>query len=157
FSADGRWLDVTRGSVHDGLNLVRVDVATGREVAPARPLPGRTTARGGRWPNFIGPDALADVRKLAPKEADGRPAFHDFEGSIRDAVESGDGRYLALRLSVLPAHVGLIGNISTEATRVWDTATGLPLGQVRPAPQQSLPLFSPDGRLYVTTAPEGTI
>jgi WD40 repeat protein len=133
-------------------NLPEEDPATGLPLA--RMFSAGKPVRGGRWIETFG-NALQRLQKHGLKTPDGQPTFTDFKGTIQEVVESADGRYLAVRESAGP-HIS--GNVQFPVqTRVWETATGMPLEQVQPPPAEQLVLFSPDSRLYVTTSDAGIV
>jgi RNA polymerase sigma factor (sigma-70 family) len=108
--------------------------------------------------NTLNVPALDRLQKLQLRDDDAPLAFDGFQGTVLDVIESQNGQYLAVRLSDRrPDGSGGIGRNAGMTTRVWDCRTRQPLDHMRPPQSHLLGAFSPDNRLVVTTAPEGTI
>jgi RNA polymerase sigma factor (sigma-70 family) len=154
-SADGQRLRVLLQDQKKGLVPVYLDAQTGQEIDPAK-LPQDGFSRpGGRWPDYFGQPALAKLQQLPLRDAQGKPAFAAFPGTVQDVVESLGGRYVAVRLSAAaPGHRDSEAKIDI---RVWEATTGKPLAHVQPPADHYLALFSPDNRLLVTTTLDGSI
>jgi WD40 repeat protein len=142
-SADGNILAITREGIDQTLFL---DARTGKEVGPNR-WPGGWTEPGGHWPEWFD-RAEARLKKRLP----------DFQGPgvVLNVYESPRGHTLAVR-----GRTGKSNEIREDAVlslRLYDTRTGRALPRFDPTPMaQEVALFSPDGRLFVTTAMDGSV
>jgi WD40 repeat protein/tRNA A-37 threonylcarbamoyl transferase component Bud32 len=150
FSPDGRWVLV----VLDAKTVQTLEAATGRPVSPplqhSEAVKFATFSPDGRWVGTVG-GSTAQVWE--PNTGQRLSATPPQAGALGFLAFSADSR----RFLTAPARplrrIGESASDKPDEIRVWETATGQPVGPaLQVAPQYKSAALSPDGSRLVTAA-----